>query len=80
MNSDKDGPPPRKKRRVSERPPRTTEYLDLRHGGISPEERPQLDRLLNVLHKRQKIVVIAGAGISVSAGSMSYVPIVVRCR
>lgn len=68
-SSDKDEQPPRKKRRVSERAPRTTEHLDLRRETIDPEQQPQLDRLLNVLHKRQKIVVIAGAGISVSAGS-----------
>lgn len=71
MNSDKDGQPPRKRRRISERAPRTTEYLDLRTGKIeNPDEQLQLDRLLSVLHKRQKIVVVAGAGISVSAGSM----------
>ena len=69
MNSDKDGPPPLKRRRISERAPRTTEYLDLRRDAIDADEQPQLDRLLNVLHKRQKIVVVAGAGISVSAGS-----------
>lgn len=34
----------------------------------------QLDRLLNVLRRKKKIVVIAGAGISVSAGSTSLVP------
>lgn len=70
MSSDKDGPPPRKRRRTSERAPRTTEYLDLRDSKVQDEEQQeQLDRLLNVLHKRQKIVVVAGAGISVSAGS-----------
>jgi hypothetical protein len=76
MNSDKDGQPPRKRRRISERvpTPRTTEYLDLRNGKIDPDEQPQLDRLLNVLHKRQKIVVVAGAGISVSAGS-AFLPL-----
>lgn len=70
MNSDKDGPPPRKRRRISERAPRTTEYLDLRNGKPEdPDEQLQLARLLDVLHTRQKIVVVAGAGISVSAGS-----------
>lgn len=67
--SDKDGPPPAKRRRISEKKPRTTEYLDLRTGIAKPEEQEQLDRLMNVLHNRRKIVVVAGAGISVSAGS-----------
>lgn len=31
----------------------------------------QLERLLNTLRRKKKIVVIAGAGISVSAGSKS---------
>lgn len=64
-----DGPPPAKRRKISEPKPRTTERLDLRYGEVSPEDKPQLDRLLKVLHKKRKIVVIAGAGISVSAGS-----------
>jgi NAD-dependent histone deacetylase SIR2 len=69
-SSDKEGPPPAKRRRISEKTERTTEYLDLRESGVSPGQQRQLDRVVNVLHKRQKIVVIAGAGISVSAGSM----------
>lgn len=68
---DVDGQPPAKKRRIAEPKPRTTEYLDLTS---SPEEhassqKKQLDLLLKVLRKRRKIVVVAGAGISVSAGS-----------
>jgi NAD-dependent SIR2 family protein deacetylase len=43
-------------------------YLDLSYGQVSDAERPQLNRLLNVLYKKQKIVIIAGAGISASAG------------
>lgn len=66
--TEKDGPPPAKRRRISKE--RTTEYLDLHADGVDEDQQPQLDRLLHVLHKRQKIVVIAGAGISVSAGSM----------
>lgn len=62
--------PPRKRRRISERQPRTTEHVDLRSEELSEEDKLQLARVLDVLHKRQKIVVIAGAGISVSAGSM----------
>lgn len=54
---------------------RTTEYLDLRALGesSSPEEikeqDAQLRRLTKALRGKRKIVVIAGAGISVSAGS-----------
>lgn len=70
MLSDKDGPPPAKRRRVGPKE-RTTRSLDLRHEQVKPEEQSQLDDMLRALHKRQKIVVIAGAGISVSAGSMS---------
>lgn len=68
--TDKEGPPPAKRRRVSKE--RTTEYLDLRDGEMEEEQKSELDRLMHVLHKRQKIVVIAGAGISVSAGSKSH--------
>jgi NAD-dependent histone deacetylase SIR2 len=70
-----EGPPPAKKRRITEPKPRVTEYLDL-HAQPSNEEEQQrmnaqLERLLKVLRKKRKIVVVAGAGISVSAGSMS---------
>lgn len=65
--TDREGPPPAKRRRITKQ--RTTEYLDLRSGNVDPERQAELDQLLRVLHKRQKIVVIAGAGISVSAGS-----------
>lgn len=61
------GQPPAKRRKIAERKPRTTEFLDLdardEAAGI------QLDRLLHVLRRKKKIVVVAGAGISVSAGS-----------
>ena len=68
--SDKDGPPPAKRRRISREPrERTTEYLDLRSGEVDPEQQEELDRVMSILHGRQKIVVIAGAGMSVSAGS-----------
>ncbi|KAF2266921.1 DHS-like NAD/FAD-binding domain-containing protein [Lojkania enalia] len=63
-----DGRPPRKKRKLADPKERTTERLDLRLGEVAAEEKPQLERLLRVLHKKRKIVVIAGAGISVSAG------------
>jgi NAD-dependent histone deacetylase SIR2 len=66
---------PRKKRKLTADPKQTTldlnmrptERLDLTRD-IDEEQRPQLERLLKVLHKKRKIVVIAGAGISVSAG------------
>ncbi|KAL4730427.1 hypothetical protein ACLX1H_002461 [Fusarium chlamydosporum] len=64
------GPPPAKKRRISPPKERTTDYLDL----MKPDEEQteedtrQLSRLLDTLRKKKKIVVIAGAGISVSAG------------
>ena len=68
MLSDKDGPPPAKRRRVGPKE-RTTRSLDLRHENIKPDEQPQFDDMLRTLHKCQKIVVVAGAGISVAAGS-----------
>ncbi|KAK5123054.1 hypothetical protein LTR85_003250 [Meristemomyces frigidus] len=68
-STDRDGPPPAKRRRISREPrERTTEYLDLRSGVVEPEQQEDLERVLNILHRRQKIVVIAGAGMSVSAG------------
>ncbi|MCJ1312878.1 hypothetical protein MMC25_006554 [Agyrium rufum] len=64
------GEPQPKKRRRTEPKPRTTEKLDLRapNAVYTRETSPGLDRLLKVLQKRRKIVVIVGAGISVSAG------------
>ncbi|KAL8701034.1 MAG: hypothetical protein Q9224_000686 [Gallowayella concinna] len=61
---------PTKKRRKAEPKPRTTQYLDIRsRPTASPTDQTcQLDTLYKVLSKRKKIVVIAGAGISVSAG------------
>ncbi|CAI4216271.1 unnamed protein product [Parascedosporium putredinis] len=65
--------PPAKKRKITQPKPRTTEYLDLQTLCESLEDNTsddcaQLERLLKVLRKKKKIVVIAGAGISVSAG------------
>ncbi|KAI8958723.1 DHS-like NAD/FAD-binding domain-containing protein [Daldinia sp. FL1419] len=63
-----DGPPPAKRRRV-ERKPRTTEYLDLKAASEQCEKDEKLlEQLTSALRKKKKIVVIAGAGISVSAG------------
>ena len=63
-----------KKRKRIERAPRTTVHLDLRAQSLALaiDQTPQLDLLLKTLRKRRKIVVIAGAGISTSAGSMLY--------
>ncbi|QSZ30367.1 hypothetical protein DSL72_004890 [Monilinia vaccinii-corymbosi] len=70
---DCDGPPPPKRRKVMQSKPRTTEYLDLRSFGEGSEEEiahqdAQMKRLIRVLRGKRKIVVVAGAGISVSAG------------
>jgi NAD-dependent histone deacetylase SIR2 len=57
-----------KRRKTAESEGRTTEYLDLSGSGVKESELPQLQRLLSILHQKRRIVVIAGAGISVSAG------------
>ncbi len=64
--------PRQKKRRIAQVKPRTTQKLDLHSlsEGSESDQEAQLGLLLKVLRKRRKIVVIAGAGISVSAGSM----------
>ncbi|KAI9801029.1 MAG: hypothetical protein M1825_003564 [Sarcosagium campestre] len=77
LDSTGDGQPPSKKRRLREPKERLTQYLDLRGPTVqhddqayshSQDQVSQLDLLLNTLRGRRKIVVIAGAGISVSAG------------
>lgn len=73
--TDGDGQPPPKKRKVTEPKERKTEYLNLSHlyedvdAEYDKRQHEQLQRLVKVLRKKRKIVVIAGAGISVSAGS-----------
>jgi NAD-dependent histone deacetylase SIR2 len=68
-----DGPPPSKRRRVAApAKPRTTAYIDLEN--LGEEEDGHLKRLMVALQKKKKIVVIAGAGISVSAGSKFPLP------
>lgn len=62
-----DDAPPAKRRKVTQPKQRNTEALDLEKRDEAAET--QLDRLLSVLRRKKKIVVIAGAGISVSAGS-----------
>ncbi|KAL9041850.1 MAG: hypothetical protein Q9180_001005 [Flavoplaca navasiana] len=63
------GQEPPKKRRKADPKPRTTQHLDIRScpNLSSSDQTCQLDTLYKVLSKRKKIVVIAGAGISVSA-------------
>ncbi|KAK0305296.1 hypothetical protein LTR01_006820 [Friedmanniomyces endolithicus] len=60
---------PSKRRRISRDPKnRTTEHLDLRSGTVSVDQQESLDRVLDTLLTRRKIVAIAGAGMSRSAG------------
>lgn len=65
-----DDMPPARKRRKVEPKVRTTQHLDLNSDNAQSEydRRVALDLLLKTLRKRRKIVVVAGAGISVSAG------------
>ncbi|KAF1941854.1 DHS-like NAD/FAD-binding domain-containing protein [Clathrospora elynae] len=67
-SSNDDNPRPRKRTKLADAKERAAEYLDLSRSDVYEDELPQLQRLLSVLHKKRKIVVIAGAGISVSAG------------
>lgn len=62
--------PPVTKRRKIEPKPRITQYLNLNIPlyGSTPDQSEQLALLTKLLRKRRKIVVIAGAGISTSAG------------
>jgi NAD-dependent histone deacetylase SIR2 len=62
---------PAAKRQKPSLKPRETEFLDLRSSSPeagNPNQKRQLDTLVKLLHKKKKIVVIAGAGISVGAG------------
>ncbi|KAH7162994.1 DHS-like NAD/FAD-binding domain-containing protein [Dactylonectria estremocensis] len=70
LDSATDGPPPAKRRKMTPPKERTTEYLDLTKpdSEASPEDKRRMERLVTALRKKKKIVVIAGAGISVSAG------------
>ncbi|KAH0595649.1 hypothetical protein MHUMG1_06826 [Metarhizium humberi] len=65
-----DSPRPAKKRRITPPRERITAYLDLMksHDDFSHEDNFHMERLLSALRKKKKIVVVAGAGISVSAG------------
>jgi NAD-dependent histone deacetylase SIR2 len=66
--TDSDGPPPAKRRRLSPSMPRETTRLDLHDNDIQLQQ-GQIDHLVKALRTKRKIVVVAGAGISVSAGS-----------
>ncbi|OJI90746.1 hypothetical protein ASPTUDRAFT_197813 [Aspergillus tubingensis CBS 134.48] len=63
-------PPARKKRRVAAPKERRTQHLDLSAtAGLSyTEQQSQIDYLVKTIQRHRKIVVIAGAGISTSAG------------
>ncbi|TVY60791.1 NAD-dependent protein deacetylase hst4 [Lachnellula suecica] len=71
---DRDGPPPAKRRKVAAHKELKTEYLDLRALNDSVDEThhiiqdAKLRKLMETLRSKRKIVVIAGAGISVSSG------------
>lgn len=79
---DYEGAPPAKRRKVvvtKIKESKKTEYLDLRALNNSPDElhhekqEPKLKKLVEALRNKKKIVVIAGAGISTTAGS-KYTP------
>ena len=83
---DLDGPPA-KKQKVAKSPKELkTERLNLRALNDSSDEAfhkietQKLEKLMKVLRSKRKIVVIAGAGISVSAGSMSCSPLICEFR
>lgn len=69
-----DGPPPAKRQKTMKLKELKTEYLDLSILNDSSDEQmhknedQKLKRLTEALRSKRKIVVIAGAGISVSAG------------
>lgn len=62
---------PAKKRRRVGPPPRSTQVLDLTDAERLPygDQRAQINLLTKTLRSHRKVVVIAGAGISTSAGS-----------
>ncbi len=68
-NAGEDMLPARKRRKVEPKP-RITQHLDLTFDASQSryDQQDALELLLKTLRKRRKIVVVAGAGISVSAG------------
>ena len=69
QDAGEDMPPARKRRKIEPRI-RTTRHLDLTYDYAQSEHdrTESLELMLKALRKRRKIVVVAGAGISVSAG------------
>lgn len=73
---DRDEPPPAKRQKIVKPRELKTEHLDLRRLNDSDDDEhhkiqdAKLRKLMEALRSKRKIVVIAGAGISVSAGSM----------
>ncbi|KAK4031548.1 DHS-like NAD/FAD-binding domain-containing protein [Parachaetomium inaequale] len=61
-----DGPPPKRRRIAAPAKSRTTANIDL--ANHCEHDGDGLERLISALRKKKKIVVIAGASISVSAG------------
>ncbi len=72
---DHDAPPPAKRQRTMKSRDMRTEYLDLGVLSDSDDEAhdhaqdEKLKKLMTALRTKRKIVIIAGAGISVAAGS-----------
>ncbi|CAL3970920.1 unnamed protein product [Diplocarpon coronariae] len=66
--------PPAKRQRISKKKELKTEYLDMRKlydsddGALHADQDAKVRQLLDALRTKRRIVVIAGAGISVSAG------------
>jgi len=75
---DRDGPPPAKRQKLMKPRELKTEYLDLRKLNDSNDQEyhraqeAKVKKLTDVLRSKRRIVVIAGAGISVSAGSTLF--------
>ena len=73
---DREEPPPAKRQKIAKPRELKTEHLDLRRLNDSDDDEhhkiqdAKLRKLMEALRSKRKIVVIAGAGISVSAGSM----------
>lgn len=69
--------PAKKKRRVGPKP-RSTQHLDVSRASplTYTNQQAQIDLLTKTLRTHRKIVVIAGAGISTSAGSKLYTPLI----
>ncbi|KAL2067490.1 hypothetical protein VTL71DRAFT_1915 [Oculimacula yallundae] len=71
---DDSSPPPPKRQRIAKVKDTKTEYLDISElnasddEGVHASQDVKMRKLINVLRTKRRIVVIAGAGISVSAG------------